>query len=141
MLGVLFALTINTNNTIIKDNQNFIVKFLHTFTLNFWIVFLMWLIGKYKELFIINFLISFVKTFMLGLIFVINIKSNNLFNYLKYFIVDFFVFLPLIIFILYQNLMYFLNKIKRLKYDLLIIVYTIWCILYASLSSFVGSKI
>ena len=142
LLGIAFTLTIKLDKISIVENEHFVTKFLNVFMLNFWIVFIIWLLGKYKSLFIINFCIVFVKCFMLGIIFMINIKCNNLLSFMKYFIIDLLVYVPLLGFILYQNINYNFNeKNRKINYDLLIVIYTIWCIIYASLCSIIGSNL
>ena len=142
LLGVVFSFTIKIDKISIVENQNFVYKFLNIFTLNFWIIFLIWLIGKYKGLFLFDFCFVFLKCFMQGIIFIINIKCNNLLSYFKYFIIDLLVYLPLLVFILYQIVRYnFDDKNKKINYDLLIIIYSVWCIIYASLCSIIGSNL
>lgn len=141
-LGMLFSLRVDINEFTIVENQNFISKFLNIFMMNFWIIFIMWIFGKYRSLFIVNFFIVFVKCFLLGTIFMINIKCNNFLSYFKYFIVDFFVYLPLLIFVLYENVKYnFDEENIKINYDLLIIIYAIWCLIYASICSIIGSNL
>lgn len=112
-----------------------------TFIFNYWVVFIIWFIGKFKSLYLVDFFIFFMKTFLFGIIVVTNVKFNGFLNYFKYFIVDFFIYYSLLICLLYQVLLYNTKDNLGYKYDFILVIYTIWCFIYSLICSFIGSKL
>lgn len=131
--GIMFALKINVKQIDYYDDQTFLSSALTCFAINFWFIFLLWLLGRTKGIFLICYLLVFLKCFLLGVMFYINLRSNHVFSFLKYFLLDLVFYFPLLGKILCDvSLNNFYHKNQKSPYNL-IIVYVVWVFLYSLL--------
>ena len=98
--------------TITKSTRPFVEIFIHTFTLNYWYFFILWVCGVLPLGFIISYFIGFFKSFMIGVTIGICIKSSGLFGiiqYVKFGILEIVILLPILIYASYKSISLSLN--------------------------------
>lgn len=125
----------------IESKTNFFNKFINTFIFNYWLIFILWLIGKNKYLFVLDCFLVFLKFFIFGLVFIVNLKSQNLLSYLKILCVDALLYYPLLICFLYYGYNFHYKGENKFNYDTLLIICTICCLIYSIICGFIGSSL
>jgi hypothetical protein len=141
IFGILLAFKNNVNLHEVESNISFLRKIISCFVFNFCFVFLTWLFGKTKGMFLLSYLLVFIKCLFFGIVFITNLKGANIISFLKYFLLDLVLLYPLFGFMLYDISLYnFYNK-KQFDQNFRIIIYTIWLIVYSVLCGIIGSKL
>lgn len=139
VFGILLSFKINVESNFQETPKSFFEKAFSCFVFNFWFIFLIWHFGKTKGLFLICYLLVFIKFLLLGLTFFINLKSGNTLSFLKYFIWDLVLLFPLLGIVLYDvSLNNFVEEKKKSPY-FQIMFYFLWVLIYSLVSGFVGS--
>lgn len=141
VIGVMFGFKINVDVSALDKETTMLEKTLECFVFNFWFVFILWILGKGKSFFVIDFILIFLKNFLLGIIFCINLKAQNYFSFFKYFVIDLFLLETLYGYILYTIIKFHFDKNNKIKYDLIIMILLIWVIIYSLACGIIGSKI
>lgn len=140
-MGILFGFNICVNDIKIENETSFFNKFITTFIFNYWLIFIIWLLGKNKHLYILVCFLVFLKIFIFGIIFIVNIKVDNLIGYLKYFALDLLIYYPLLIYLLQVNFNFHYTRKNKINYDTILIISTICCLIYSAICGFIGSSL
>lgn len=141
LLGIILSINIDVNQNYQLNESNFFEKVITLFSFNYWFIFLVWQLGKTKGIFLITYLLVFFKCMLMGLVFLVNLKGDNVFNFLKYFLLDLVLYFPLLGIILYDVSLYNFYDDKRYNSIAQIIFYSFWVLIYSLLCSVIGSKI
>lgn len=131
-------ITVLDANIIIKDNSSDVVNFLNIFSLNYWPLFLIWILGLLAMGFIITYVIIFGKGYFMGLMWGFLLKTNALFGtiiFIKNALWDLFILVPLTIFISIISIrLSFVKTNQKMvinNYLNFLILITIGCVIYS----------
>jgi hypothetical protein len=141
LFGVLASFKVSVKTDSLTFQKSFLEIFLMTFIFNYWLIFLLWQLGKTKGIFLICYFLVFLKCLLFGITFGINLRSLNSLSFLKYFILDLSFLYPLFGVMLYDISSYNLYDNKKYSSQIQVIVYTIWTLIYSLICGFIGSKI
>ena len=141
LFGALASFKVSVKTDPLTFQKSFLEIFLMTFIFNYWLIFLLWQLGKTKGIFLICYFLVFLKCLLFGITSGINLRSLNSLSFLKYFILDLSFLYPLFGVMLYDISAYNLYDNKKYSSQIQVIVYTIWTLIYSLICGFIGSKI
>ena len=145
LMGILSSIILVRPEVIkISDNSITFLGVIKTFCLNYWYIFIMWIMGLTIIGFIFNFFIVYFRGFIYGTLLIYLIKIN--FSYLVLLtLLDLIVFIPLFIILSYYsiNLSYSTYKkinIRLESYHKLMYISIIVILVYSLLLEIIGAK-
>lgn len=141
LLGVILASKISVDQNYKIEEVSFFESAFSSFVFNFWLIFLVWLLGRAKGIFLFSYLLVFFKCMLFGVCFLVNLKHGDIFCFLKCFLVDLVLLFPLFGIMLYDIALYNFYKQKQEKPNYKILIYAVWIFAYSLLSGFIRSKI
>lgn len=126
----------------ISSSEITIISIVKTFCLNYWYIFIVWILGLSLIGFIINIFIVYFRGFVFGLLILFLIKTN-----LKYLLVisviEIILFIPIFIFLSYSSIVISFSSFRKVKiplqnYDKILVIATILIFIYSILLEIVG---
>lgn len=88
------------------EKKSYVKVFLNAFSFNFWYLFIIWFLGMIPIGFIFTYIIVFIKSNFIGIIFGICLKSSAIFGikeFILYSIFELIIIIPTLIYLSYQS--------------------------------------